>query len=526
MDYRGESMNVRYRCHFFAASALGFALLLGLAADARAAGRERLARQYYKNEKHGFQFVPMYGWTSFPPQPGEETVVVHFRTEKAERGPGLSYTPECYVYLFPKDAKKDFPTYFKERWRGAVIAPKKVFRSSKVPENTQYAVSLSSGQSRGAGYAVAYHRDDGDIVVMYFCNERYLQKKYLRHFVGSLMSFRFIDKKAASDPGSGEGEDGEEKRAIHVRYEQEKDRVPPGWILVPPKFMKNFYLVYYNCEQKDANSVMTRIMAVRPEYSRYFPPLNQEFVDAAAPILRVCKTQRDFAYYSGMHNPGILGYWSPGQEELVIFRKSQYGMSLDELFMVLQHEGFHQYIFYACGRVSPCISLNEGGAEFFASFQPAGGKMVPTFENRMRSGTIKGAVGSNTFVPLRTFLEYTQQQHYSNAGICYAQGWALTEFLLLGDRSKVRSRFKKEWKEIIPTYFQTLQAEVKKEYDKLKARLGEKGHEGKNDRENFGHLAGAGDRKEILKKALEKSLEGIDLEELTEVWKLFVKKDL
>jgi hypothetical protein len=433
----------------------------------------------------------------------------------------LLYSPECYIYHFPKDDKTGgFVKYIKDRWKGCTCVQKTIFKSKKAPTNTQYMVGLSAGMSRGTGYGVVYHREDEDIGILYFCNERYLRKKYHKHFVPSLMSFRYIDKKTDEVSAGDEG-----KLAIDIRYKKEYKKKAPGWTLVPPEHMKKYYLVYYNCKQVDANAVMKRIMLLRPEYAKYFPPLNQDFVNAAAPILRVCKNQRDFAYYSGHHNPGILGYWSSGQEELVIYRKSQYGLSLKDLFMVLQHEGFHQYIFYACGRVSPCISFNEGGAEFFASFQPSRGKMIPTFENRMRAGTIKSACSTNTFVPLQTFLEYTQNQHYSNAGICYAQGWALTEFLMLGDRSKLRHRFKKEWKNIIPTYFKVLQEEVQKAYDKRKGKAGDK-EEGESDRESFGRLAGAANRKEILKKALEEALEDVDLEELTEIWKLFVKKEL
>lgn len=168
--------------------------------------------------------------------------------------------------------------------------------------------------------------------------------------------------------------------------------------------------------------------------------------------------------------------------------------------------------------------MNEGGAEFFASFQPIGGRMTPTFENKMRAGTIKGAVGSETFVPMRTFLEYTQQQHYSNAGICYAQGWALTEFLMLGDRSSVKAVFEDRWKQIIPTYFDTLKAELTRIYEERKGKVGD--DKGGGDRESVGFLGSQAEREAILKKALEDALDGVDMDALTKVWKVFVKKDL
>ena len=92
----------RYGTFLMPLAVLACALIVA-SPEAMAAGQERVSRTYYKNDQLGFKFLPMHGWTSFPPQPGEKTVVVHFRTEKAERGAGLSYTPECYVYRFTKD---------------------------------------------------------------------------------------------------------------------------------------------------------------------------------------------------------------------------------------------------------------------------------------------------------------------------------------------------------------------------------------------------------------------------------------
>ncbi len=498
--------------------AAALAVLVFASTDSFAAGQEKLAGQYYKNKMYSFKFIP-FEWTSLPPQPGEKTVVVHFRTEKAERGPGWGYTPECYVYRFGKgDSTGGFETYCKAAWRGAVVEARTLFKSAKVPANTQYVVQLSSGDSRGAGFGVVFHKEEEDIAVLYFCNEKELKKKYETLFLQSLMSFRFFDP--AKDDDKDEEKPKEEMSAIEKRYFEEKEKVPPGWTLVPPEQMKNYYLVYYNCEYKDARLIMDRILAIRPEYAAYFPPTNQEFVDNAAPIIRICKTQRDFAYYSNIHHPGVLGYWSPGQGELVIFRKSDYGMSINELYMVLQHEGFHQYIFYACNRVSPCISFNEGGAEFFASFQPSGGKMVPTFENKMRAGTVKSMIGSNTFTPIRSFLELTQAQHYQNVDN-YALGWALAEFIMLGDRSKVKASFNKRWKEIIPIYFKVLQEEIAKKKNPGGESAGGKGQ----DRETTGYLSEE-EARAALKKALDDALDGVDLDEMTKVFKAFVKGDL
>ncbi|MEE9127912.1 MAG: hypothetical protein V3U11_12300, partial [Planctomycetota bacterium] len=47
-------------------------------------------------------------------------------------------------------------------------------------------------------------------------------------------------------------------------------------------------------------------------------------------------------------------------------------------------------------------------------------------------------------VPIPALLKYTKQQYYSNGSICYAEGWALCQFLMHHENKK--------YKAIIPRY--------------------------------------------------------------------------
>jgi hypothetical protein len=486
-------------------TAVAWAFLLGPMVEP-SEGAVSLSSRYYQHKQIGFKFRYISGWKAFPPEPKDKLTVVKFRVDRADRG--YVAEPNCYVGRLTADGDKSIEDYLKSFWARHVtvnLQEKRFLPTKKLPPGSkQFYLGLAAGGDRAEGLACEYKRREDSIVVIYYCSAREFDKKYKRVFMMSLASFKFTREREKEDEDGGSLEASGDESAIDRRYKEiQKQGV-------------------YNCKPEDRNAVINRLRIIRPEYHRYFPPLKKEFVDNAAPIVRVCANERDFQTYSGMPT-GVGGYWSPGVEELVVFRKSDW-LSMKKLFFdILHHEGFHQYIFYACGGVSPCICFNEGPAEFFGAFKQAGNRMIPTLENRMRKPVIKGAVNSGSFVPLKTILRYSQRQYYSNAGLCYAEGWAITSFLMMG-RKYLGGRFKKEWGEIVPTYFKVLQDEVKKEYEKGKGKK-EKDDEG-SDRESFGFLGSPEKREKILKKAMDEALKETDLEELEEVWKLFVKSKL
>lgn len=511
---------------------IALALFAGPGAGQAQAG-ETLSPTPYKNLQLGFRFHTFQGWTAFPPEPGEKVTVVHFRTEKASRGMG--YDPHCYIAILGKDSVATVKDYMAEErgYLGVNCAERKYIAESKMlPGAIQWEFSFSGINCSGAGIGAEFRRETDTIAVIYVC-EVGLMKKYRNNFIASLCSFKLIDPKVAEEDDASSLDTNE--LPIEKRFKEFKASCPPGWNVYLPKDFKK-YIFYYNCEQADLNAVIVRLKLIRPQFEKYFPPVIPKFTAEAAPIVRVCKDQRDFVTYSGM-SEGVGGYWSPGQGELVVFKKSEYfGTMKDLFFEILQHEGFHQYIHYACGTVDPCITFNEGPAEFFGAFEPGPGGMVPTLDNAMRKPVIKGAVNSGGHVPLKTILYYSQSEYYSNAMTCYAEGWALVSFLMMG-RKTGGANFKKEWEEIIPKYFNYLQGEVKKEYEKVSGKVtgegsgkegegGDAPKPGGDDREGLGKLDSPKKRANLMKLAMDYALEGIDMDALEEAWKLWVKKSL
>ncbi|MHC4777510.1 MAG: hypothetical protein ACYTFG_02915 [Planctomycetota bacterium] len=517
---------------------LSFGLLLTGPAAETAWGAETLGTPY-KNEEYGFKFVTFKGWTAFPPEPGEKTTIVFFRTAKTGRG--LAYEATCFISLL-NDKCPSLQDYMNDvrRYMGVSAKKQKFLPASKLPKGTdQFEFGFAGRGCRGAGLGCEYTIGEKRIGVVYVCNSRQM-KKYKRNFMYSLMSLKpFEPKKAKVDDDDGGSLGPSPKkivRPIEKRYKSLQSSKPPGWDLKYYGEKFPYYIFYSNCKPSEMTDVIRHLQWMRPQYEKYIPPLEKKLVDMAAPIVRICKDQNDFMTYSGMGG-GVGGYWSSFRGELVLFKKSQILGSMKDLFFdILHHEAYHQYIYYACGEVDPHIIFHEGPAEFFGAFKLKGGKMVPTLKNQMRQSQVKSDVSTESFVPFKKIFHMSQREYYANAGQCYAQGWAMTTFMLLG-KKYMGPAFKDRWAEIIPIYFSFLQGEVGKELTKIRGKVtqgdGKEGKgEAKDGKEDSGNsrsaagFIGAKKRKWITEEAMKSALDGVDLEEMEKAYCKFVKKFL
>ncbi len=171
--------------------------------------------------------------------------------------------------------------------------------------------------------------------------------------------------------------------------------------------------------------------------------------------IKLFDTEEDFQYYG--QAPGAAAYWSPAQEEICAYRFTGKELKLDsdekmtiaegrnpeeETFHVMYHEGYHQYMFFYMGRgrnIYVPSWLNEGMGDYFfgGTWVKKGGKVSLELQaNWWRLDTIHTAVKENKHVPLERIFRYTQQQYYSDAGLCYAEGWAICYFFLTSEVAK------------------------------------------------------------------------------------------
>lgn len=204
-------------------------------------------------------------------------------------------------------------------------------------------------------------------------------------------------------------------------------------------------------------------------------------------VVRVLTDQAAYHSYGGPG--GSAGYWAWVQQELVIY-DDQAGGGRNDTWLVLNHEAFHQYIFYLYGNISPHSWYNEGTGDYYSGYKWYGGRFEQA-KAAWRVDTIRDLIRTNHFVPLADLVRFTQQEYYgqnkygAGGGENYAQGWSFIYFLRTG-KKKGAKNWNADWDKILDTYFKTLAMTSN------------------------------------LNQAVEDAFRGIDMDALTESWKDYI----
>jgi len=289
-----------------------------------------------------------------------------------------------------------------------------------------------------------------------------------------------------------------------------------GWKAVDTD---NYLIVHHTKNQGLIKRIARDIEAMRTFYMQLFPPSGD--VDRVS-VLRLCQTKEEYHQYGGPPNTG--GYWHPGNEELVLFdysytqrtmtaeqKKAMRGRKLSskDSMLVLRHEAFHQYIFYAIGEFSPHDWFNEGYGDYFsgAVVHSNTGRVRHIKPSPWRIGRAKRmAIEGKGWLSLDKILKAERAQFYNRAriGDYYAGAWAFVYFL---KHSKEVARHDR-WSKILDTYFVAVQEAYRDELGKF------------GDKPTLANKQVAGFQ--ARKNALKKTLDGIDLDELEKVWRKWV----
>ena len=288
------------------------------------------------------------------------------------------------------------------------------------------------------------------------------------------------------DPGTRSG----------LSIKLEKGALCSDWQLL--RSSKGNYLIEYATSQDYAKRCGEELEQIQGLYRQVIPSAK-----GIPPCrVKVFDREEDFQYY-GL-SPGAAAYWSPGQEEVVCYKFEGDKVTLDSreeftiaeerpaeetTFKILYHEAFHQYMFYMMGRgrrIYVPSWLNEGLGDYFfgGEWTKNRGKFTIGI-NDWRVKTIVTAVKKNDYVGLDKIFRYDQMQYYSNAHLCYAEGWSINYFFMQSPIAKQKLYHQ------IPT----------KMLEALKTGGG--GEDG-------------------WQKATDKAFAGIDLKKMEEEWKAFV----
>jgi hypothetical protein len=141
----------------------------------------------------------------------------------------------------------------------------------------------------------------------------------------------------------------------------------------------------------------------------------------------------DFRQYAGsvvtLTHAGLAGY--------CYFRTDEVGNQFYELvtcqdanlWRVLAHEGFHQFIGYELGQQIP-MWLNEGMAQYFETSFVTGSRFNVGQVSRQKLALAQYLIVSKKGPPLAQLIQWDRGTFYANANVAYPMSWALVYYLL------------------------------------------------------------------------------------------------
>jgi hypothetical protein len=242
-------------------------------------------------------------------------------------------------------------------------------------------------------------------------------------------------------------------------------------------------------QYKFTRKVVSALEETRELYLKDYPPHDK--MSQPYSILRVCDDHESFMKY-GSSQWGVVGWFSPGSKELVIFEDAKHIYGKLDAIEVAAHEGWHQYAdSYFGGQNDFELHrwFDEGTGEFYGALHKKGGQWV-TETLQSRKPEITQFIARKTYVPWREIVSWNKDKFYGEkATQYYAQGYTMIEFLRRGEKA-MGSKFDPRWGQALDIY-RTTMLETKNQ-----------------------------------KTAVEKAFEGVDWDKLEACWVEYVKKKM
>lgn len=451
-----------------------------------AQGPKSLEANPYKNDRWGFAITPFTKWDLIPAQPDEQYTIVKFVAPQDITEPklGLSYRAEFTILRFDPTGKssalledgktggkgndgpttgtpsgeaeaelkklrdelsyKTFDQYF-AKMTGVAKTKEETIKAGKLEAKVVHFTSKTSVKNVINKLAFIFTTPEkAQYVVIYeMLDRKYEDWKPL--FYESAKSFRLI-KATNDDPDRFKNLT--PIQADRLRHREDCDR--SGWNFAETEH----FFIKYNIDKADfIRDVKERVEAIRKVFVKDFG--DREMTEI--PVLRICKNMDEYSSYGGP--PGSGGYWNSNAKELVVPCFKEFDIKLT--WAVMNHEAFHQFIYYRCGKLDPHSWYNEGTGDYYAGmvYEGAGKFRLRTMSTWAagidRLSTIKEAIKKEDYVPLDKILRYSQGEYYSRAGLCYAEGWSIVYFLREGKKEGA-TPWRAEWDRLLKDYFDVL----------------------------------------------------------------------
>lgn len=213
------------------------------------------------------------------------------------------------------------------------------------------------------------------------------------------------------------------------------------------KFESRAYVIHTNLTRKEALEYGVHMDLIYKEYAKRFSVLRGE--GRGKQNLYLLRTRRDYIQAMGTFGiraeaSGGMFFWGPGVSGLSTWVE---GLTRDQVYNTLQHEGFHQFAHAKMGGNLP-LWVNEGLAEYFGAAIVVDGDVRLGIVDGDRIDKINHALESNRALSFRELLGIQSDQWQQNmlsgsakGHLQYDQSWAIVHFLIHGDNGKYKNAF-------------------------------------------------------------------------------------
>jgi hypothetical protein len=179
------------------------------------------------------------------------------------------------------------------------------------------------------------------------------------------------------------------------------------------------------------------------QYSRYFS--NWSLKDGARVV--VFSNAEDFLAYAAapaaLAHGGLAGYCHLKTDENGNTFYELVTYVHDNLWQVLAHEGFHQFLGYELGLEVP-VWLNEGMAQYFETSYVGNGRLHTGLISKPKLRVAQYLFGAGRGLSISELLQMDRATFYANAQVTYPMSWALVYYLMTRDGSSYsNSRFRR-----------------------------------------------------------------------------------
>ncbi len=502
-----------------------------------------LSKTLHRDQLNGFKFRPLSDCIIVPSQPAllekgllcrmdheEEPAyieVLRFEDRPIEPEEGEEEEEgEERSGVFTKRMKIE--EYLEENLQGN-------FRVDRTKEDKTFKVSGNEGRWRvwnHSSYRIevfTYLGREADFHLVYFLhkslNEGRTGKRWISGIKKSGRSFDLGKRMRAADLATMSYSD-------LLKYHQKADKQFTDW-RVTGTSSKQFIIKTSSDRGAFIKKVISQLERSRTLFERDFPPADFGQKMTAISIVRICGTEEEFHRY-GDTRPGVLGWFNPKSEELVLFTGER-EKDMDAITLqAMTHEAFHQYCHFLFKRSEAHRWFDEGQGDYYTGAGWFQGKVYIDSNPKLgisRLPDLKYLIKSGEMVPLEEHLNFTHPEWQSRGGLSYAQSWSIIYMLRHGTLGKVPSKYwKPEYATIIPNYMRALFDGYQERYAKIletrEKKAKEEGRELTEDEKEVDRFdLRRIDMNRIWKKAMKASWGQIDLEEFETQWLDYFTKE-